>query len=63
VRNVHFAVRVGVAIPRTVVLHPLPPRIFEIVPDYQGYEFFVLPDGRIAIVDPTSYEIVAIITG
>jgi hypothetical protein len=61
-RDVHFGINVGVRVPRTLVLHRLPPRIVEIVPDYEGYEFFVLPDRRIVIVDPATYEIVAVIT-
>lgn len=52
---------VGVAVPRTVELHPLPPRIVEIVPAYEGYRYFVLADGRIIIVEPATFEVVYII--
>lgn len=61
--NVNFDVNVGVAVPTTVRLHPLPPRIVEIVPAYRGYEYFVLADGRIIIVDPSTHEIVYILVG
>lgn len=61
--NVDVEVNVGVAIPRTVRLHPLPPRIVEIVPAYRGYEYFVLADGRIIIVEPSSHKIVYILVG
>uniref|UniRef100_UPI00310123E6 DUF1236 domain-containing protein n=1 Tax=Neorhizobium sp. EC2-8 TaxID=3129230 RepID=UPI00310123E6 len=61
--KVDVEVNVGVAIPRTVRLHPLPPRIVEIVPAYRGYEYFVLADGRIIIVEPSSYKIVYVLVG
>ena len=61
VDNVDFDVNVGVEVPRTVELRPLPPRIVRIVPRYESYEYFVLADGRIVIVDPNSMEIVLII--
>ena len=55
------AVNVGVVVPATVEFHPLPPRIVEIVPRYRGYEYFVLADGRIVIVEPGTHEVVYII--
>jgi hypothetical protein len=33
----------------------------KIVPQYEGYRFFILADGRIIIVDPDTLEIVYII--
>ena len=60
--DVDFDVNVGVAVPDTVVLHPLPPRIIEIVPVYEGYQYFVLADGRIIIVEPDTLEIVYVVT-
>lgn len=56
--NVNFSVGVGERIPREVRLHRLPPRIVEMVPEYEGYEYFMLADGRIVIVDPQTLEIV-----
>ncbi|MFU0505188.1 DUF1236 domain-containing protein [Pseudaminobacter sp. NGMCC 1.201702] len=61
VPSVDFEVNVGTAVPQTITLHPLPPRIVELVPAYQGYVYFLLADGRIIIVDPDSHEIVLII--
>ncbi|CDZ67725.1 Bll4293 protein [Neorhizobium galegae bv. orientalis] len=61
--DVDISVDVGVAVPTTVELHPLPSRIVEIVPAYRGYEYFVLADGRIIIVDPSSHEVVYILVG
>eukprot|EP00913_Durusdinium_trenchii_P004197 g3889.t1 len=57
-----FSVSVGVSVPKTVELHPLPPRVVEIVPAYRSYRYFVLADDRIVIVDPSSFEIVYILT-
>jgi hypothetical protein len=63
VTNIDFDVSVGVAVPREKVrLHRLPARIVKIVPAYEAYEYFVLADGRIVIVDPASLKIVVILT-
>ncbi|MFC5067496.1 DUF1236 domain-containing protein [Flaviflagellibacter deserti] len=59
--NVDFNVSVGAAVPRHVHVMPLPPTIVEVVPQYQGYSYIVLADGRIVIIDPSSYAIVTII--
>lgn len=56
-----FSVSVGVAVPKTVKLHRLPPKVVEIVPQYRTYEYFVLADNRIVIVEPSTYEIVYIL--
>lgn len=61
VEHVTFDVDVGAAIPHSVELHSLPPRIVEIVPAYQDYDYFILADGHIVIVDPDTYEIVYIL--
>jgi hypothetical protein len=59
--RVDIDINVGVAVPTTVEFYPLPPRIVEIVPQYRGYEYFILADGRIIIVEPASHEVVYII--
>ena len=62
VASVDFDISVGVEIPRHKIrLHRLPARIVKIVPAYEEYEYFVLADGRIVVVDPNSYTIVAIL--
>lgn len=62
VRDVNFDISVGIEVPQQRIhLHRLPSRIVEIVPAYEGYEYFVLADGRIVIVDPDSYRIVLIL--
>ncbi|RWH82050.1 MAG: DUF1236 domain-containing protein [Mesorhizobium sp.] len=63
VASVDFDIAVGVEVPRQKVkLRRLPPRIVEIVPAYESYEYFVLADGRIVIVDPDTLTIVLILT-
>lgn len=61
--EVDFDVSVGTAVPETikVKLQPVPQRIVQIVPAYEGYLFFVLADGRIVIVNPSTLQIVLII--
>lgn len=61
VRDIDVDISVGVAVPRTIEVHPLPPRIVEIVPAYRDYVYFVLADGRIVILEPDTYEIVVIL--
>ncbi|MER9326841.1 DUF1236 domain-containing protein [Mesorhizobium sp. M0488] len=62
VADIGVDISVGVTVPKKVRLHRLPKRIVKIVPAYEAYEYFVLADGRIVIVDPNSYTIVAILT-
>jgi hypothetical protein len=59
--DIDIEVNVGVVVPRTIVLTPLPPRVIEIVPAYSGYEYFVLADGRIVIVEPGTLKVVYIL--
>jgi hypothetical protein len=54
-------VRVGVAIPRTVVLHPLPPAIIEVYPAYRSYRLVLVDDNTILVIDPDTWMIVDII--
>ncbi|HEY2352998.1 MAG TPA: DUF1236 domain-containing protein, partial [Candidatus Acidoferrum sp.] len=58
--NVNFDVTVGTRIPRNVHVVVLPEEIVRIVPEYRGYEYFLIGD-EIVIVDPSTLEIVAII--
>jgi hypothetical protein len=60
--DVDFKVSIGVSVPRTIELHPLPPTVVEVVPAYRDYVYFVMADGTIVIVDPSSYEVVYVLT-
>ena len=59
--DVDINVSVGVAVPRTVVLHPVPVDIVEIVPAFRRYRYFVLASGEIVIVDPATFVIVYVL--
>lgn len=62
VRNVNFNISVGVAVPSTVRVHPIPSRVVEIYPEWRGYDF-ILVNGRYVILRPQTHEIVYIIEG
>ncbi len=60
VTNVNFSISVGTRVPRDVAFHPLPTEIVTIYPDWRGYEF-ILVNNQIVVVDPQSFEIVAVL--
>jgi len=60
VQNVTFDIKVGVVVPRTVRVAPVPLTIVEIEPTWRGYMYFVRGD-EIIIVDPRTLEIVAVL--
>jgi hypothetical protein len=55
-----FSVAIGSRVPRTTRLYAFPSAYIGYAPEYRAYRY-VLIDDRICIVDPDSYEIVAII--
>jgi hypothetical protein len=60
--TVNFNVAVGTVVPRTVRIHTLPVEIVRLVPEFEGYSYIVLADGRIVIIEPATYEIVTVIS-
>jgi hypothetical protein len=58
--NVNFSISVGTRVPRDVTFHTLPPRVVTIYPEWRSYKY-VLVKEQIVIVDPNTYEIVAIL--
>jgi Protein of unknown function (DUF1236) len=60
VTNVNFSISVGTRVPREVSFHPLPAEIVTIYPDWRGYEF-ILVRNQIIVIDPQSFEIVAVL--
>ncbi len=42
VNNVNFSLSVGTVVPRDVRFQPLPADVVEIMPQYRGYDFFVV---------------------
>jgi hypothetical protein len=61
VTNINFSIGVGVVIPGSVSLHPLPANVIAIVPEYRGYDFFLARD-EIVIVEPRTKKIVTVIS-
>jgi hypothetical protein len=60
VNNVNFSIAVGTRVPHDLSFHPLPAEIVNIYPDWRGYEFILVRD-QIIVVDPQSFEIVAVL--
>jgi hypothetical protein len=58
--NANFDVRVGVRVPRSVHIVALPEDIVRIVPQYRGFDY-VLVRNEILIIDPDTFEIVAVL--
>jgi Protein of unknown function (DUF1236) len=55
-----FDVRVGVSVPRSVHVAVLPEDVITIVPQYRGFDYVMVGD-QVLIIDPNTYEIVAVI--
>jgi len=61
VTNVNFSIAVGTRVPREgVSFRPLPAEVVTIYPEWRGYEY-ILVRNQILVVDPGTYEIVAIL--
>jgi hypothetical protein len=60
VTNVNFSVSVGTRVPRDVHFHALPERVVTIYPEWRRYKFILVKE-QIVIVDPNTYEIVAVL--
>jgi hypothetical protein len=60
VDRVDFDVRVGVRVPHTVHIVTLPEEIVRIVPQYRGFDYVIVRN-EILIIDPDTYEIVAVL--
>jgi Protein of unknown function (DUF1236) len=58
--NVNFSLSVGTVVPRDVRFQPLPADVVEFLPQYRGYNFFVVHDD-IVIVEPSTYKIVDVL--
>ncbi|MBR0828334.1 DUF1236 domain-containing protein [Bradyrhizobium manausense] len=59
--NVNFNISVGTRVPREgITLHVLPPRVVTIYPEWRSYKYIVVRE-EIVIIDPNTYEIVAVL--
>ncbi|UWU89117.1 DUF1236 domain-containing protein [Bradyrhizobium sp. CB1015] len=61
VTNVNFNIAVGTRIPREgITLHALPSRVVTIYPEWRTYKYVLVRD-EIVIINPDTYEIVAVL--
>jgi hypothetical protein len=60
VAKVNFSISVGTRVPHEMSFHPLPPEVVTYYPEWRGYEFFLVNE-QIIVVDPRTFEIVAVI--
>ena len=58
--HVNFSISVGTRVPRDVRFYPLPTEVVTVYPEWRGYEFIQVGD-QIVVVDPQTFEIVAVI--
>jgi len=60
ITNVNFSISVGTRVPRDVTFHALPSRVATIYPEWRSYKYILVKE-QIVIVDPDTYEIVAVL--
>ncbi len=60
VTNVNFSISVGTRVPRDVTFHTLPQRVVTIYPEWRSYKYILVRE-QIVIIDPNTYEIVAVL--
>lgn len=58
--TVEFDPVIGEPVPETIVtqLQPVPQEIVTVAPATEGYHYFAMPDGRIALVDAETHVVV-----
>jgi Protein of unknown function (DUF1236) len=60
VTKVNFSISVGTRVPHEMSFHALPAEVVTVYPEWRGYEF-ILVNEQIVVVDPRTFEIVAVI--
>ena len=60
VTNVNFSISVGTHVPRDATFQTLPERVVTIYPECRRYKYILVKE-QIVIVDPDTYEIVAVL--
>jgi hypothetical protein len=60
VEHVNFNISVGTRVPHSVHLYPLPTEVVNIYPAWRGYEFILVED-QIVVINPHTFEIVAVL--
>jgi hypothetical protein len=59
-KNVNFSISVGTRVPHDVRFHALPAEVVTVYPEWRGYEY-VLVNDQILVIDPRTFEIVAVL--
>jgi hypothetical protein len=52
---------VGVRVPDSVTVYPLPAEVIAIAPEYRGYDYFIDDNDEVVFVSPDTHEIVGAI--
>ena len=60
IEHVNFSISVGTRVPRDVRFYPLPAEVITYYPEWRGYEFILVGD-QVVVIDPRSFEIVAVL--
>jgi hypothetical protein len=60
VTNVNFSISIGTRVPRDIQYRPLPTEVVTIYPEWRGYDFVLVRD-QIIVIDPQTFEIVAVL--
>jgi hypothetical protein len=58
--NIDFPIRVGARVPNYISSYTLPEEVYEYLPGYEGYRYFVAGD-EVVIIDPETMEIVSVL--
>jgi hypothetical protein len=58
--HLNVSVNIGTRVPADVRFYPLPTEVITLYPEWRGYDY-ILVDGRIVIIEPSTHEIVYII--
>ena len=60
VEHVNFSISIGTRVPRDVRFYPLPAEVITYYPEWRGYEYILVGD-QVVVVDPRTFEIVAVL--
>jgi hypothetical protein len=58
--SIDFPVRIGARVPSYITSYRLPDEVYEYLPGYERYRYFVTGDD-VVIVDPVTLEVVAVL--
>jgi hypothetical protein len=54
-------INVGVRVPESVTIYPLPAEVIAIAPEYRGYDYFIDDNDEVVFVSPETHEVVGAI--